>query len=428
MAVSVTRRARIVLLSGNSLSHNPRALKAAGALARAGHDVTVLGVWLDADLKAQDQRVLQNAPFRFMPVLDATRSNSRAMTVQLLRRARRKTAHLLHRVTRRESLTQLGDAVGPLVAHARDIAADLYVAHSEPALYAAWQLMREGRRVGVDMEDWFSEDLLPQARKSRPLKLLRFLEGELLRCGAYASCPSRAMSEALAAAYGGKAPVVIYNAFPWADRQTCAGGRVRRDRRDPALPSICWYSQTLGPGRGIEDLVAALPLLNGQAELHLRGRAASGMEAWIRSRLPEAWQRRVFIRSLVPNDELAKRVAEHDIGFAGETRDCRSRDLTVTNKMLQYLLGGLAVVASDTTGQHEVARQAADAVELYPTGDSRALAATLDRLIETPERLHRMKAAALRAAELTFCWEQQEATLLRATANALLIIAGARTP
>lgn len=415
--MTVARPARIVLLSGSSLSHNPRALKTAGALAGAGHDVTVVGAWLDPDLKAQDQRLLQDAPFRFLPVLDVTQLNRRAMAAELARRSRRKAAHLVHRVTGRERPAQLGDAAAPLLAHAKGIAADLYVAHSEPALYAAWQLMRQGRRVGVDMEDWFSEDLLPQARKNRPLKLLRFLEGELLRCGAYASCPSRAMSEALAAAYGGKAPAVIYNAFSRAGPQTLDGGP--RDRRDPALPSICWYSQTLGPGRGIEDLVAALARLNSKAELHLRGRAASGMEAWIRSRLPEAWQQHVFIHPLVPNATLARRVAEHDIGFAGETRDCRSRDLTVTNKMLQYLLGGLAVVASATAGQSEVAVQAPGAVALYEPGDARSLAAALDGFLQSTDRLSQAKRAAVQAAQQTFCWEKQEPALLDAITAAL---------
>ncbi len=415
--MSVARQARIVLLSGNSLSHNPRVLKAAGALGRTGYDVTVLGAWRDADLKAQDQRFLQDAPFRFVPVLDATRSNWRQTAAQLVRRSRRKAAQLAHRVVRRESPAQLGDAVAPLLAHAKTIAADLYVAHSEPALYAAWQLMREGRRVGVDMEDWFSEDLLPDARTSRPLKLLRFLEAELLRSGAYAACPSRAMSDALAAAYGGKAPVAIYNAFPWAGRPARAGGR--RDRRDPALPSISWYSQTLGPGRGIEDLIAALPLLNGKAELHLRGRAIPGMEAWIRSRLPEALRQRVFVHPLAANDELALHINEHDIGFAGELPYCRNKELTVSNKILQYLLGGLAVVASATAGQREVAVAAPGAVALYAPGNVPALADALDGFLQSPDKLGQAKGAAVQAAQQTFCWEKQEPVLLDAVTAAL---------
>jgi glycosyltransferase involved in cell wall biosynthesis len=414
--MSAARRARIVILSGSSLSHNPRVLKAAGTLARAGHEVTVLGAWVDADLKAQDGRLLQNTPFRFVPVLDTTRSGWH-VAGQALRRVRRRAAHLVHRATGRESPGQLGYAVALLLARASAIEADLYIAHSEQGLHAAWQLMQQGRRVGVDMEDWFSEDLLPRARRGRPLKLLRFLEGELLRRGAYASCPSRAMSAALAGAYGGQAPIVIYNAFPCADRQAFDGRRC--DRRDAALPSIFWYSQTLGPGRGVEDLVAALPLLESRAEVHLRGRAAAGFEAWVRSRLPDAWQQRVFVHPLVANDELASRIAEHDVGFAGERPDCRSRDLTVTNKMLHYLLGGLAVVASDTAGQREVAVRTPSAVSLYEAGNPRSLAQALAPLLESPARLRRAQAAALQVAQELFCWERQECTLLTAVANAL---------
>jgi glycosyltransferase involved in cell wall biosynthesis len=98
---------------------------------------------------------------------------------------------------------------------------------------------------------------------------------------------------------------------------------------------------------------------------------------------------------------------------------CRSRDLTVTNKLLQYLLAGLAVVASDTEGQREVAEQAGEAVVLYPSGEPGALASQLNALLGSPERLSRAKAAALTAAEQIFCWERQEPVLLESVTRAL---------
>jgi len=411
------RRSTIVLLSGNGLCGNPRVIKEAAALARAGHEVHVLGLWLDPALKARDLRLLEGAPFRFVPALDCTLPGMRRAATHFVRRARRKAAHALHALTGRESAHQLGLGMNRLLACAQEIPADLIIAHSEPCLHVAWKLMDRGRRVGVDMEDWFSEDLPPQARRQRPLRLLRFLERELLTRGACATCPSRAMSDALADEYGRTPPTVVYNAFPWAERQAIDG--LRKDRRNAGIASICWYSQTLGPGRGLEDLVAAMPFIESEAEIHLRGRAAPGMEKWIRSRIPERWQQRVFFHPLVPNDELLSRIAEHDVGFAGEMKHCRSRDLTVTNKLLHYLLGGLAIVASDTAGQREVAARAAGAVQLYEAGNSQALATALDSLLESAERLGRAKAAALQAAERTFSWEREEGALLEAVAVAL---------
>ena len=44
----------------------------------------------------------------------------------------------------------------------------------------------------------------------------------------------------------------------------------------------------------------------------------------------------MFVHPVVHNDELLSRIAEHDIGFAGEMKYCQSRDLTVTNKIFTF--------------------------------------------------------------------------------------------
>jgi glycosyltransferase involved in cell wall biosynthesis len=192
-----------------------------------------------------------------------------------------------------------------------------------------------------------------------------------------------------------------------------------KDQRDPRLPSIHWFSQTLGHGRGLEDLIAALPLLKHDVEVHLRGQPVIGFENWLAHRVADGWRGRIVVHGLVPNRELLSRITEHDIGFAGETPLIRNKDLTVSNKILYYLLGGLAVVASETAGQREVAAQAPGGVFLYPSGDASALAARLDALLGSAETLRQAKAAALAAAEETFCWERQEKALLESIKRAL---------
>ena len=116
---------------------------------------------------------------------------------------------------------------------------------------------------------------------------------------------------------------------------------------------------------------------------------------------------------------LFRSIAEHDIGFAGEMKYCRSRDLTVTNKILQYLLAGLAVVASDTAGQLEVAANASGAVAIYPSGNVQALADALNGFLSHPDRLADAKSKALRAAEHTFCWEKNANLLVEEACRAL---------
>jgi len=400
-------------------------------LAGAGYEVEILGAWLDAKLKARDQALLAGLPFQFTPVIDATVQT----WAWLKSRVQVRMAKEWHQHTGRETHWQLGYGVGALARVACRRKADLFIAHSEPALFAAkWLIEGRGQRaeaasqksvpksglrtpvsefqIGVDMEDWFSEDLPAEARRQRPVKLLRSLEQSALCKGAYATCTSHAMSEALEAEYGCRPPAVIYNAFPWSDRQSLDGKQL--DRRDRRIPSVHWYSQTLGTDRGLGDLFAALPLVKLKFEIHLRGKPAAGFEDWLATKVPETWRHWVFLHPLVSNEQLLSRIAEHDIGFAGEQNNIsRNRDLTVTNKILHYLLGGLAVVASDTTGQKEIAAQANEAVRIYSSGDAASLAHELNLLLASPESLHSAKSAALLSAESIFCWERQAPLLLK---------------
>lgn len=408
------QKARIAVLTAASLSWNPRALKEARTLARAGFDVVVFGAGTNCSQISRDASLARQNGFRFESITPVGTNCLSASVWPVRRRVRTRIGRALHSILGLENHWQLGVAA-ELLGHARKARADYYIAHMEPASWVAVQLIEQGCHLGIDIEDWYSEDLLPAQRKSRPLRLLRHLERTLLTTAAHSTCPSRAMGEALASEFGCPAPTAIYNAFPWSDRKSMDG--ISKDRKSPTRASIHWFSQTLGEGRGLEDLFAALPLLKCEAEVHLRGNPSRGFPGWLARSVPENWRTRIHIHDLVPESELLSRISEHDIGFAGEMQYCRSRDLTVTNKILQYLLAGLAVVASDTAGQKEVSNQAPGAVSLYRSGDSAALAACLNTLLASPEILRRAKSAALQAAEQTFCWEQQEKKLLEVVSN-----------
>jgi glycosyltransferase involved in cell wall biosynthesis len=408
---------RVAILTAAPLSLNPRALKEAEAIARADFEVVVYGASFNEGQRESDERLAVRHSFSFRSVLPVGEDRLSLHLRSVWRRIRTRAGVDLNRYLHLENAWQLGPAVVELAKQARKAQAVYYIAHLEQGAWVGARLHRSGSRVGIDMEDWYSEDLPPKARRARPVQLLRGLERELLTTGAHATCPSRAMSEALAREFGCPQPTVVYNAFPWSDRASIDG--LSKDRRDRNLPSIHWFSQTLGHSRGLEDLISSLPLLKHDAEIHLRGKPVSGFENWIKHRSPEAWRGRIMVHGLVSNGELLSRIAEHDIGFAGETPLIRSRDLTVTNKILYYLLAGLAVVASDTAGQREVATQAPGGVFLYPPGDAPALAARLNTLLGSADALRQAKSAALASAEETFCWERQEKALLESIKRAL---------
>jgi glycosyltransferase involved in cell wall biosynthesis len=123
--------------------------------------------------------------------------------------------------------------------------------------------------------------------------------------------------------------------------------------------------------------------------------------------------------SFVSPESLPDKLAEFDLGLALEPRRFSSRDLTITNKIFQYMNAGLAVVATDSAGQGEVLRAAPDAGLLVAAHETGELARQLDRLLADPARLRTMQAAARRAAEEKFCWEREAPRLLAAVERAL---------
>lgn len=404
-----------MLLTASHLSNNPRAVKEADALSTAGFEVEVLGWTADRSLAEEDREILRSRQWKFTPCVDLLQGAPLARVRSLAWRAERRGAYALAGAFGWQSAAQLGGWRRALVSAARRRRADLFIAHSALTIWAGVHLQREGRRVGVDMEDWFSrEHAAPY-----PSSLVARLESELLRAAPHATCTSKAMSRALADEYGCAPPKVVYNAFPWRERERLDG--LAKDRQDRGRPSIHWYSQTLGEGRGLEDLFAALPLLTHDVEVHLRGTLGQGAREWLRERVPEGWHERVHVHELVGNAELLSRISEHDIGFAGEMKLHPSRDVTVTNKILQYLLAGVAVVASDTQGQREVAGIAPAAVALYPAGDARSLAARISAMLGSPDRLQAAKQASLEAARNHLCWERFSPRLIDSVAEAVSV-------
>lgn len=419
--VSENRRERrrvtkIVIISGQHASQDPRAVKEADVLHAAGLRVEMLGVWSEPSLAKADQRLLDGRGWTYTPVVDC-----RAGVMGPWPRFRARVAGRLARDAYRrlgiQSPALLGPAAQALLAAARERDAALTIGHKEIGLWACCRLMDEGRRAGVDFEDWYSEDLLPDGRVSRPVAWLRRMEQRALSLAPYRMCASHAMSRALAEAYQCAPPDVMWNVFPWADRKTLDGKRL--DRRDSAMPSICWHSKTLGPGRGLEDLIAALPRLQVAVEVHLRGNASNDyVQQLLRPLAPEL-RARVFVHPPAAPGELLSRVAEHDIGLAAEQTYCRSRELTITYKLCQYPIAGLAVVASDTPGQREGAEQIPGGIVLYSSGSPESLADALRPWLLSADALATAKAAALRAAEHSFCLERQATGIVEAVERAL---------
>ena len=388
---------RILIISSGSPCRNPRPLKEAATLGRAGHEVTLLTVSESPALDAMDQALVAGQRFRHESV-----GRQPGALGHFLRRVRQRLA-VQATIAGFPTLHALGQ-IGPLRRRAFALPADLTIVHNEIPFWIGCDLIQAGRKVAADFEDWHSEDLRPADRRGRPLAPLRSLERQLLLHAAYTSTTSAALSDALVRRYACPAPLVLTNSFPLqSDPRTGPAG---------ATPAFFWFSQTIGPGRGLEEFCAAWIRTTHPSRVVLLGQVSEGFDRRLLSQLPGAFRARLEFLPLVPPAGLPGVIARHDIGLALEQSFIASRDLTITNKILQYLNAGLAIVASDTAGQREVLARAPGAGILADLGQPAALGLQLDQLLADRRRMAEMGAAARHAAETIYCWEIEAPRLL----------------
>lgn len=394
---------RIRIYIGRHLCTAPRPVKEADALAAAGFSVSVHGLWLDPRLIARDLLLLEDRPWTFSPFADGQPGSLFSQLRWLRLRFSRRLAVELWKHGKRVTPDLYGYGTRALIRFAFGHPADLSIFHHEGGLLAARILRQRGLRVGVDFEDWFSRDLSPMEQTGRPLAALASLEAEALRNDAYITAGSLAMSFGLASAYATKTPQVIYNAFPLQEPSVACS----RDRTDLHRISLHWFSQTLGPERGLEPVFDALPQLTFPWELHLRADDPACYFSRLLHRLPEPLRPLVFLHETVPNGELFSHIAQHDVGLAVDLPNCPNHDLTVANKVFQYFQAGLAVVATNTAGHREIQQQAPDAMAPLADNSSGSLADCLNHLCSDPARLARAREASHRAHVSLFAQEHQ---------------------
>lgn len=400
-------RRSVAILTNGHLCRNPRVLKEATTLGEAGYDVAVVGVRNHQTSDRLDADLVRSIPFRVESLNLLPGGGPASFLLRLEVKFRRELAA-------RGVWKSIG-ALGPARALLRAAVtrrAELTICHNEIAHWAGVRLLDRGCRVAADIEDWHSEDLLPADRKRRPLVLLRSVERTLLHRCSHVTTTSEALARALFGRYGGQRPDVVTNSFSLQPNPLTP----ETSRASPAR--FFWFSQTLGPGRGLEPFLRAWGRTESDSEVVLLGEDPGNYADQLRGLVPPACRSRLSFRPLVPPADLPGVIAEHDIGLALEDPSIVNRDLTITNKILQYLNAGLAVVATPTAGQREVLGSDPEAGIILDLEDTNA-PDRLRELTSDSARLRSRQAAARRLAETRYCWERVEPTLIAIVARSL---------
>jgi glycosyltransferase involved in cell wall biosynthesis len=385
--------ARIAMLVWNDFRHDARVLKEAQTLVGAGHQVTVHAL-LAPGITPAEQALEPGLTVRRLPRSPWENSwLGRTGAIGLAWKiASRSLTHLrfLWRLAREQ--------------------ADVVHAHDVNVLPTAWLAARlSGAKCVYD-----AHEISTSREGYRGIRRLVALVERLLLPRVEGSITTTAARATFfARAYGVPRPLVLQNrprlsALP-------DGQRLRAELQLPQPWPIIVYQGGLQQGRGLELLVTAMAEVpdaylvligGGRLEPRLRYLASA-----------PAIGGRVHFIATVPLAQLPSYSAAADIGVQPILNTCLNHATTDSNKLFEYIMAGLPVVASNLAEIRAVVRRH-QVGELVEPGDSEELAATLRRLVQQPELRQHYRANALMARE-QLNWESQEGALLSLYATLL---------
>jgi glycosyltransferase involved in cell wall biosynthesis len=389
----------ICILTQSHLSNNPRVLKEALTLAKNGYAVRVITNIYSQELLEQDLLAIGDLPINLLFVSDISKRDYQALQDRFLN----KLGQLLIKYFRIETSLALGYGALRYLKRSSAVKADVYICHQELATYIGCRLIEKGFKVAFDLEDWYSEDLLEEARRKRPISLLRKIEAQALREGIYSTTTSTALAKKLAQVYSCKLPGTIYNVFP------SNNVLLEKLKQFKAPLKLLWFSQTVGPGRGIEEFISLSRSIKYPVELHLLGNVDPTYREALKTLMPECHH--LFFHKPVSSLQLPKKIGEFDIGLALEMTTTGSRNCTITNKFFQYLQSGLPLIASETAGQQEGFDRFKPGFFLSQMPSNEQIT-ELNNWLSDPAALSGARDRAIQAAKF-FNWEKESQKLIQ---------------
>lgn len=402
---------RICLVTSNHVASNPRLVKEANALQAAGYRVHVIAADVSPQVRALDRDLLSNVSWQYTLVGRGSRIN------WSWHAGVRKLARLLFKWN---PWRPVGLAVNAFSHLSRRIAqaavarpADMYIAHTLPALPAAAKAAKRHKAVlGFDAEDFHSGELDPAAYPLEPV-LCEAIESVYLPQCQHLTAAAPGIALAYQARYGVQMTTLL-NVFPLSEAPTHPA---------PALqgaPKFYWFSQTLGPDRGLEAMVDVLAAMATPCELHLRGSASSGYHAVLIERAKKLGVAgRLHFLAPAPPDQMMQLAAGYSLGLSLEQSRPMNRNLCITNKAFTYLLAGVPVLLSNTTAQTELAHVLGEAALLVDLGKTHETALQLDRWLADKHGVEAARAAAWQLSHQRYNWDVEQRAFLASVDKAL---------
>ena len=394
---------KICLFSDHHICINPRLWKEAFFYEKLGYEVVVLTMWQSNMFLEKDKQILKGHNIEYISYLNII-PGANSILINYFYRIRKRLSSELHRLFKIGLSWSISHAPEKMYKVAIQQSADLYVAHLECAFFVARILIKAGKKVAYDFEDWYSRDyLVPE----RPVKLLETLEKFAVLNGFFITAASRSMADEIKKDYSSNRLIeTIYNGFSIAENFKKIN--FVNNSNGKGVFKIIWFSRTIGPNRGIEYLVSALKHCFISCELHLLGMPVEGYSAYINSIFPFNFGHQLCLHSFIEHNRIMPFLGQFNLGLAIEESINDNKKLTISNKILQYIQAELPILCSNTVGHLEVASYFPNTIFAVNIEDEFEVAQKIDFL--SKNRNSYSKEDMLRFNDI-FSWEAQEGKL-----------------
>ena len=400
---------KILLISSGQPSLNPRLVKEADTLTGAGYNVTVLYAYWNHWGTKYDEQLLAGKNWKAIRL--AGDPGGKRFTWFLSRTIFKISRFILQKTGTYKFLANLAIARSSyfLIQGAKKQKADLYIAHNLGALPAAAKTAsRYKKPYGFDAEDFHRQEVSDNSN-SFHYKLCKHLEDKYLPKADYITAGSPLIAAQYATLYKRRITSLL-NVFP-------KKAAITNINNQKTSLKLFWFSQTIGPNRGLELIIEAIGVLNLGIEFHLLGNITQKYQGDMANlaKTFEINKNKLFFYGPVNPDELFKIAAQFDIGLASETGFCLNNSIALSNKIFTYILSGLAIVASNTPAQKGFMDQYPETGKIYE--DAAQLAEILNRYHQNRELLYETKKNAFKAGQNQLNWEIEGKKFLNVIEN-----------
>lgn len=281
--------------------------------------------------------------------------------------------------------------------------ADIVSAHYLGALPAARRVARNCHaKLVFDAEDFHRGE--QEYYKGQIRKVIAAESRLLPRCD-HVTAASELISAAYREIFPGMEITTVNNVFSRSNLQ-----KTPESVKDGL--SLFWFSQYIGPKRGLEIVFEALNIVDDpRISLHILGNIKNEQflqEIFQHFRFPE----NVHFLNPVEEDDIFRIASSFDVGLASEVPHCQNRDICLTNKIFTYLMSGNCILASNTKAQVKFMSDNPGIGFVYDYKDPADLAEKIKYLSNHKEELLHCRTRSIELAKSRMNWEQESGKLV----------------